>query len=47
MMGIIDIADIEIGFDIEDDFYDTYLQTGPRQIRTSIGVPRLMSNLWM
>ncbi len=36
MMGIIDIADIEIGFDIEDDFYDTYLQTGPRQIRTSI-----------
>lgn len=36
MLGFTDIADIEIGFDISDSDYDDYLQTGPRQIRTSI-----------
>lgn len=34
--GINEIADIEIGFDISDDEYDEYLQTGPCQVKTSI-----------
>ncbi len=34
--GINEIADIEIGFDISDDEYDNYLQTGPCQVKTSI-----------
>lgn len=36
LLGFTDIADIEIGFDISDSDYDDYLQTGPRQIRTSL-----------
>ena len=35
-LGITDIADIEIGFDIEDDNYDTYLKTETFKITTSI-----------
>jgi len=36
LMGFTDIADIELGFNIIDDQYDDYLQTGPRQLKTSI-----------
>lgn len=36
LMGIRDIADIEIGFEIIDDNHDDYLLTGPRQIKTSL-----------
>lgn len=36
LMGIRDIADIEIGFQVEDSDYDDYLLTGPRQIKTSL-----------
>ena len=36
LMGITDIADIEIGFHIQTSDYDTYLRTGPRQLRTSL-----------
>lgn len=36
LMGIRDIADIEIGFKITDDNNDTYLLTGPRPIKTSL-----------
>lgn len=36
VMGLTDIADIEIGFRITDDDYDTYLQTGPLQIKTGL-----------
>lgn len=36
MLGITDIADIEIGFDISDDDYNDYLETGPRQVKTSL-----------
>lgn len=35
LLSLTGIADIELGFDIEDDQYDTYLQTGPRQLKTS------------
>lgn len=35
-LGFSDIADIELGFCITDSNYDDYLQTGPRQIKTSI-----------
>ena len=35
-LGITDIADLEIGFDISDDSYDTYLQTGPLPLKTSL-----------
>lgn len=36
LLGITDIADLELGFDIETDGYDEYLLTGPRQIKTSL-----------
>ena len=36
MLGITDIADIEIGFSISDDDYNDYLETGPRQVKTSL-----------
>lgn len=36
LMGITDIADIEVGFHIQTPDYDTYLQTGPRQLKTSL-----------
>lgn len=36
LLGIREIADIGIGFKVTDDNYDTYLQTGPLQIKTSI-----------
>lgn len=36
LMGIRDIADIEIGFKVMNDSYDTYLLTGPRKIKTSL-----------
>lgn len=36
LLGITDIADIEIGFSITTDGYDDYLITGPRQVRTSL-----------
>lgn len=36
LLGITDIADIEIGFNVQDDNYDTYLQTGPRQLKTTL-----------
>lgn len=36
LLGFDDIADIELGFSITDSNYDDYLQTGPRQIKTSI-----------
>lgn len=35
ILGLPDIADIELGFDIADDQHETYLQTGPRQLKTS------------
>lgn len=35
ILGLPDIADIELGFDIADDQHETYLQTGPRQLNTS------------
>lgn len=36
LLGFDDIADIELGFSITNSNYDDYLQTGPRQIKTSI-----------
>lgn len=36
LLGFDDIADIELDFSITDSNYDNYLQTGPRQIKTSI-----------
>lgn len=36
LLGFSDIADIELGFSITDSNYDDYLQTGPRQLKTSI-----------
>lgn len=36
LLGFRDIADIELGFSITNDQYDDYLQTGPRQVKTSI-----------
>lgn len=35
MLGLTEIADIEIGFMITDDAYHDYLKTGPRQVKTS------------
>lgn len=35
LMGITDIAELEIGFQIETDDYDEYLATGPIKIQTS------------
>ena len=35
VFGITEIADICIGFDIEDSELETYLETGPRQVKTS------------
>ena len=35
LLGFSDIADIELGFSITDSNYDDYLQTGPRQLKTS------------
>lgn len=35
-LGITDIADIEIGFDVVDEDYDSYLRTGPIQVTTSM-----------
>lgn len=36
ILGITDIADLEIGFDIDTSDYDTYLQTGPIPLKTSL-----------
>jgi hypothetical protein len=36
LLGITEISDITVCFEIEDDNYDTYLQTGPVQIKTSL-----------
>lgn len=36
LLGFTDIADVELGFDISDDQYDDYLETGPCQLKTSI-----------
>lgn len=36
MLGITDIADIEIGFSISGDHFNDYLVTGPRQLKTSL-----------
>jgi hypothetical protein len=36
LLGITEITDITVGFDIENDDYDTYLQTGPVQLKTSL-----------
>lgn len=36
LLGIADIADIELGFSISDDHYNDYLVTGPRQLKTSL-----------
>lgn len=36
VFGLSDIADIELGFDILYDQYKTYLQTGPRPLKTSL-----------
>lgn len=36
LLGITDIADIELGFSIRDDHYNDYLVTGPRQLKTSL-----------
>lgn len=35
ILGLPDIADIELGFDIADDQHEAYLQTGPQQLKTS------------
>lgn len=35
-LGMTDIADLEVGFDISDDSYNTYLQTGPLPLKTSL-----------
>lgn len=35
LLGLTDIADIELGFDIADEQHEAYLQTGPRQLKTS------------
>ncbi len=34
-LGITEIADIELSFELKDEDYETYLETGPRQIQTS------------
>ncbi len=36
LLGISDIADISIAVEIEDDNYNTYLRTGPMELRTSL-----------
>lgn len=36
LLGITDIADIELGFSVTDGQYDDYLQAGPRQLKTSL-----------
>jgi hypothetical protein len=36
LLGITEISDISVCFDIEDENYDTYLQTDPVQIKTSL-----------
>lgn len=36
LLGFSDIADIELGFNITDSKYNDYLQTGPRQLKTSL-----------
>lgn len=36
LLGFSDIADIELGFSITDSKYNDYLQTGPRQLKTSL-----------
>lgn len=36
LLGFRDIADIELGFNITDSKYNDYLQTGPRQLKTSL-----------
>lgn len=36
LLGITEIADVELGFEINDDNYDEYLKTGPIQLKTSI-----------
>ena len=36
VMGMTDIAEIELAFDISDNNYDTYLRTGPRQVKTEL-----------
>lgn len=36
MLGITDIADIEIGFSVSADHFNDYLVTGPRQLKTSL-----------
>lgn len=35
ILGLTEIADIEMGFQITDDGYNDYLATGPRQVKTS------------
>ena len=35
LFGLSEIADIELGFNITGSNYDDYLQTGPRQLKTS------------
>ena len=35
LLGLTEIADIELGFSITDDGYNEYLKTGPRQLKTS------------
>lgn len=36
LLGLTDIADIDLGFNITDDNYKDYLKTGPRQLKTSL-----------
>jgi len=36
LLGITEIADIEIGFNIQDSNNDIYLQTDPQQLKTSV-----------
>lgn len=36
LLGLTDIADIELGFNITDDNFKDYLKTGPRQLKTSL-----------
>ena len=36
MLGITDIAEMELGFEIDDDDYDTYLCTGPIPLKTTL-----------
>lgn len=35
LFGLSEIADIDLGFNITDSNFDDYLQTGPRQLKTS------------